>query len=196
MGFTVSLHCAFAQKKSNDLFIGQIISDSNSVKESLNINVPIDPITNSSHKIEIRLISYTTPEFISYCVLSYQQNWSIKYFEYNSKSGKFIAKPTSPSNLEGLFNKLVLNNIFSLQDQKNIKAEKQLFNKETSEITFQNFGISHGITYTVEFKISDKFRRYSYTNPRENAKFFPHVNEYKNFTAIVRSFAQLSAKPK
>jgi hypothetical protein len=194
--FLITSLIGFSQQKSNDIFVGQIVSDSNTVKEALNLNASFDPITNSSNKIEIRLISYTTPEFISYYLLTFNQNWSVKYFVFNAKKGEFLAKPLNAVNTEVLFNRLALNNIFSLPDQKNIKAEKQLFNKETSEITFQSFGISHGVNYIVEFKVGEKFRRYNYTNPIENAKFFPHVNEYKNMSSIVKAFAQLSAKRK
>jgi hypothetical protein len=184
----------FSQKKSADIFIGQIVDDANSVAQKIEIGAPFEPITSSANKIEIRLISYTTPEFISYYLLTFNQAWSVKYFVFNAKKGEFSPKPLSPSNPEALFNRLATNNIFSLPDQKNLKVEKQFFNKETSEITFQNFTISHGINYIVEFKIGEKYRRYNYTNPIENAKFFPHVNEYRNMSAIIKAFSQLSVK--
>lgn len=192
--FLIVTICSFSQKKSNDIFIGQVVDDAASVSQKIELNAPFEAITNSTNKIEIRLISYTTPEFISYYLLTYNQTWSVKYYVLNAKKGEFYSKPLNPSNPESIFNRLALNNIFSLPDQKNIKAEKQLFNKETSEITFQNFSISHGVNYIVEFKIGEKYRRYNYTNPIENAKFFPHVNEYRNMSAIVKAFSQLSAK--
>ena len=194
--FLIISICSFSQEAANYLFIGQVTEDINTVNQKLELNAPFELITNSSNKIEIRLISYTTPEYITFYLLSYNRTWSIKYMVYEPKSEKFVTKATNVSNLEGLFNRLVINNIFSLPDEKNIKAEKQLFNKETSEIIFQNFAISHGITYIVEFKVGEKYRRYTYVNPIENAKFFPHVNEYKNMSAIVKNFSQISTNKK
>jgi len=182
-----------AQNNNAKFFVGSIISDSSSVMDKAIENLPVSEILKSDNKIEIRLISITSPEFATVSVISYNnEKWNSECFVFNSGKKQFDKRKSSQLNLDKVVSKLVANNIFSLPSGKSINTSKQFINLSTNEIIYESMGISHGITYFVEFKVGDKFRRYSYSSPAEFAKFYPHISEYKNMTEIVKLFNQLT----
>jgi hypothetical protein len=47
-----------------------------------------------------------------------------------------------------------------------------------------------GVCYTIEFKVADQYRRYTYCNPVQYAEFYPHSHELNDFVGIVKVFEE------
>ena len=50
--------------------------------------------------------------------------------------------------------------------------------------------VNDGYSYTIEFKIRDKFRIYSFSNPETYANFYNDVQELKSYVAIKNIFTE------
>jgi hypothetical protein len=51
--------------------------------------------------------------------------------------------------------------------------------------------VMDGEAYTVEIKIGDKFRVYTFDNPDTYSKFYDNVSELKDYLKIVETFDKL-----
>ena len=177
-----------AQTKEKTFYVGDVISDTSTLIENSKRKA-LTPLLQSKNKIEIRFISSPSFYYTTYLILIYNQEWSAKYYYYKKGTDSLLYKDiTNKTNIDTVFSRLVLNNIFSLPDQDSLRTEKYEYNPETNQFIGSGMGIGDGICYYVEFKLGDYYRRYNYCNPDSFADFYPHVSELRNFANIVEIF--------
>ena len=181
-----------AQTKDKKIFLGNIISDTSTFKNS-NYRTPLTSILKSKNKIEIRFITNPSFEYTSYTILTFNKKWTAKHFYYTPDKDSILSKDINKkANIDTVFSRLVSNNIFSLPDQDSLKTGKYSYDLETNELIGSIISVCDGTCYFIEFKVGDLYRRYSYCNPDSYADFYPSVYELRNFTNIVDTFNELT----
>lgn len=177
-----------AQTQDKTLFIGDIFSDTTTLQSSY-IDKAFTPLLKSENKIEIRFISYPAFELSNYLILTYNEDWSVKYYFRETETDSLSwTDLTQKTNIDSVFSLLVSNNIFSLPDHDSLKTVKYEYNTETNQINGSGTDVSDGIYYSIEFKVGNMYRRYGYSNPDVFAAFYPYDNQLRNFVNIVDLF--------
>lgn len=183
---TVSL--LSAQTADKTIFVGNVISDTTTFKGNT-YETALTSILKSKNKIEIRFITSPSFEYTNYTILTFNKEWSAKYFYYEPDTDSLLSKDiTHKVNIDTLFAILVANNIFSLPDQHSLKTKKYSYNPETNEFIDSNWAVDDGVDYSIEFKVGDLYRQYSYSNPDIYADFYPQVYELRKFANIAEIF--------
>jgi len=183
-----------AQNKDKTIFVGNVISDTTTFRSN-DYRTALTSILKSKNKIEIRFIASpsfeNTNEYTNYTILTFNKKWSAKYFYYKPDTDSLLSKDINKKvNIDTVFSRLVINNIFSLPDQDSLKTEKYEYNPETNEFNGSRIAVADGTCYYIEFKVGDFYRRYSYCNPNSYSDFYPQVYELRNFANIVEIFKE------
>ena len=197
--FMLIVSAITAQTKDKIIPVGNVIGDTTTIQKH-HYRTALKSIMESKYKIEIRFITH--PLFhptndinlnynTNFTVLTYDNEWSANYYYYKAETDTLIYKDiTQKTNIDTIFSNLVLNNIFSLPSDNHLKTEKYEYNLETNELIGSGMGIGDGICYCIEFKVSDRFRRYDFCNPNEYADFYPQIYELRNYANIVKTFKE------
>lgn len=190
--FILAVSVVTAQSIDKTLFVGNVISDTSTCKANSFYNKDWSSILKSGNKIEIRFMRFPSFENSDCTILSFNKKWSAKYFYSKPGKDSLLSKDISNKvNLDTLFARLVSNNIFSLPDQDSLKTGNYYYHPDTNEFSSMEMAVNDGIGYIVEFKVGDRYRHYSYSNPDTYADFYPHVYELRDFTNIVAIFKEL-----
>jgi hypothetical protein len=186
--FILAVSIITAQTNNKTFHVGNVISDTTTCKD--NVYTPDFPsILKSNNKIEIRFITLPSFEDPSFIILTYNKEWNAKYYYYKKGTKSLLSKDLSNKvNLDTLFARLVINNLFSLPDQDSVKTVNYSYHPETNEFIDLRFDVVDGVGYTIEFKIGNHYRRYGFDNPDDYADFYPQVYELRNFANIVEIF--------
>jgi len=173
------------------VWVGKVISDPNTVLDST-YKRDLKSILVSKNSIEIRMEIH--PSFLrsSYIILSYNnKKWKMRYLYHSMKDGfkKKTKQLCVDKDLQVLFDSLVNNNIFSIQNISWVEGEynmdKEIFLTAPKIRTI----ICDGTYYTIEFKIGNRFRRYGLTEPFYFASTHPRLPEFTYMDNIVRLLA-------
>ena len=183
-----------AQQEDNFILIGEIDEDSSSLVQNRSIS-GLESLLKSENKIEIRLISRPSFTGVNHTiVLSYNENWKAKNYDYNTRSDSLIeCSINMDTNIDTLFSKIVACKIFSIPDQSNLKYEKTFYNPKTEEFMGEGVSSYDGTCYYIEFKVGKKYRLYGHCNPTTDAKFY-NVHELKDFVKIIELMDELNKK--
>lgn len=183
---------AQTKEKDNSILVGKVVSDTLTFNALVNKE---ESVLRSKNVIEIRLITTTMVVSRSYIALIYDKKWKAVSVDFDKAKGVFVSKEiVMKTPIEAVFNQLVNNNVFALPDQSTLQLERASFDPQTNMFTLAGMDISDGVSYTIEFKVGDKYRRYSFINPVDYSKFYPYNNEFKNYVSIVKAFNTLTKK--
>ncbi len=173
------------------LFLGSVVSDTSTIKKAYSKN-DLSPIYESKNAIEIRFSIFSFSSSAEHIVLYYNKKWMANYHYYNRTKKQYEVKSIGQnSDLDSIFNRLVMDNIFSLPDQNKLDEFNSTFFPKTNEIRREGLGVSDGVHYSVEFKVKDQYRRYRYNNPLDFAEYYKASYELKLFSDIVKTFEGL-----
>ena len=186
--FTYSL--LFSQVESEKFFVGNVIADLSTFNDNDFVN-PLPSILDSRHKIEIRFIKedFLTPS--RFIILAYDTSWIAKHYFYDDRTKFLFSMNIKQVNLNTLFSRLVAHNIFSLPNCDSLRTGNYYYYPKKNELKSSEITVFDGTCYFIEFKISDKFRRYHYWSPDVYSKHYSSSSELKNFTEIVEIFNTL-----
>lgn len=177
--------------------VGKVISDPKTLAD-ISYKTDIKSILESKNSIEIRL--EIEPSFFpsNYIILRYNnKKWKMRYL-YHAKNNRFEKKSKeicTEKNLQELFETLVNNNIFSLPDQSEINedeydTEYNLDKEWLRDYPLHSSKIMDGTSYSIEFKIGNSYRRYTYHEPFFYAKTYPLIKEYTYMKNIIIYFSK------
>jgi len=188
-------NCSFGQTdRKGGLFVGNVVSDTMTLKRN-DYREAFPSILTSKHKIEIRFIKIPSFDYTSYVILSYDKKWDANYYYFEPKQKTLQTKPIDNKiNLDATFKRLVSDNIFSLPDQDSVETKKYTFYPDNNDLIGEGMAVCDGTVYYIEFKVGDNFRRYSYSNPMDYAKFYPLVHELQQFADIEKTLNKLTEK--
>ncbi len=180
--------------QTNLVLVGKVVSDKESCKSDIGrIENGLIPILKSNNAIEIRFIEGRNLDHINYTVLTFNKKWKAMYYKFDKEKDSLLGTEIAlETNLDTLFSKLVKNNIFSLPNQEEIKVEKAYFNTDNQIFEQSGCGVGDGSLYWVEFKIGNRYRRYSFGSPKFFADFYPYISELKNYENIMNIFYSLN----
>jgi hypothetical protein len=170
------------------------ISDSidNSPNNAFNKKIRLDQIENSYANVDIRLyqlnsLSNTTTLRRLFLV---DTIWNaVEYDEWNKPVKIKKYKLIAVNSFDSIFIKLLSNKVLTLPNQTEIKSKMQGEIEVTAEgDTLANvIQVVDGESYTLEIKIADKYRIFSFNNPDIYAKFYANVSEFKDYASIVET---------
>jgi len=185
--FILTVSVLTAQTKYKTIFVGNVISDTTTFRSN-DYRSALTSILKSKNKIEIRFIASPSFKQPNYIILTYNKKWNAKRFYYKPGTDLLLSKDVNIMNIDTVFSQLVINNIFSLPDQKSLKKGKYTYNPVTNEFINSVMSSVDGTCYYIEFKVGDLYRRYRYWNPDVYADFYPQVYELRNAANIVKIF--------
>ena len=187
--FSIYLLPFFGISQVSKIYLGNIISDSATIKNNDIWENHFPSIFNSINKIEIRVLNSKLDEYI---IFSYNKSWKLIKYKYNNETRKYDSLKINDSiKLEKIFENLVNNNIFSLPDSHKVVLGKYYYDLSLDEIYGAGMGVSHPFMDYVEFKIADKFRCYSYYQTKDFSDFYQENIEFRQFLNILKSFENL-----
>ena len=185
------------EAQENELFIGKIINDSNTFKNIPKHQNHLKPLLKSNNQIEIRYIKSPTFSSTEYIVLKFNKKWEIEKVFYDTLNKIYSTVSITPKiNLDTLFNQLVNNRIFSINDCDSVDYDKYntVFRINENDFVGYGGGISDGTVYCIEYKVGDYFRRYKYFNPEYFIKIYKFVPELKDIVEIINIFESLTKR--
>lgn len=160
---------------------------------AFNDRIKIVQIDKSSASVDIRLYrlhSLSNTKTLRRLFMV-DTTWNaVEYDEWNKpikiKKYKLRANPSYDS----VFLRLLSYNILTLPNQAELKSKMRKDVQVTAEgdTTERKIHVMDGESYTVEFKIGDKFRVYQFDNPESYSKFYDNVSELKDYLNIVQTF--------
>ena len=170
-----------------------IISDSinNSPNKQFEKRIKIKPIDKSDCELEIRfykLTALSNTKNLRIIKLK-NDNWTaLEYDEWNNpeKIKKYTLK--TENIFDDLLTKLIKQNITRLPSQNELKSKMKMPVEIRGRQGEQHILVTDGHSYTVEFKIGDRYRIYDFSNPDNYANFYDNVEELKNYVAIKNIF--------
>jgi hypothetical protein len=109
-----------------------------------------------------------------------EQNNPVKIKKYRLKSEQ--------GQLRSLMRLLLNQNLACLPNQKELEPKMKKYTDTIRGRAEKKIIVSDGESYTVEFKIGDNFRIYSFYNPKTYSEFYDDVQELKDYVAIVNLF--------
>ena len=175
---------AKSQNQNNFRFVGHVIGVSKDSFEKNDIDlfpsIPLPKLTQSRYSIEIRLFETDVLSSKTYCTIIYLDTiirrigFVNAIWEIDSTSKAQSVKFSKAVNLDSLFNILIKNGIFSLEDidpklfdnklppnyNPYILTEKGTLERDAKTFT------RDGVYYFLEFKVGNSFNSYSsFINP-------------------------------
>lgn len=173
-------------------YVGNVVSDTTSFREERIHYNGLSSVLTSTYSIEIRFTEHWFRGFRT-VVLFYDTAWQVKSCSYDYRNGvedkNWIAG--QKDSLDSLFAVLAANDVFGLPNDNELSFGKNYFNPKTGDLTGEGIGVGCGSYYVIEFKITDQYRRYHFSNPEVFAEFYPNVREFRNYAEIVRIFTGL-----
>ena len=156
--------------------------------------INLKPIHESENKVEIRfykLENLSNTKDLKILVLRDDSWEGTLYSESNYpkiRIKKFELE--APGGFQEFFMMLLQNNLTSLPDQKELKPKMKKYGAvhEKRGRAEQIILINDGQSYTVEFKIGDKYRIYTFHNPDTYSEFYDNVQELKDYVKIKNIF--------
>jgi hypothetical protein len=149
----------------------------------------IENICNSRNYFEIRLKSAYLPHGNrELYILTYNDSsWQVrKYIVKGTSLGLSLTqisilpklyKEKDPDYFyRHFFTELKTNKAFTLPQQSELKHELSIFD---------------GSVHIITFKIGNKFRTYSYSNPESYTEKFPNIEEYKYVNKVIKDFQEI-----
>lgn len=154
--------------------------------------INLKPINESQYKFEIRFYEH---EGIS-------NTRDLKVLMLNSKSweGTLYSESNYPiirikkyrleaqKGFPELINMLLQRNLTQLPSQEKLKPKMKKYGILNGRKVEKNIQTTDGQSYTVEFKMGDKYRIYTFHNPDTYAEFYDDVEELKDYVAIKNIF--------
>jgi hypothetical protein len=92
------------------------------------------------------------------------------------------------SGFENVLRMLLQKNLTSLPGQHELKPKMKNYRIVNGKKAEQVYYITDGQSYTVEFKIGNRYRIYTFVNPDIYSKLYDDVQELKDYVAIVNIF--------
>src|ERR1700733_8222768 len=89
--FVLTVLTANAQYKDNEIFIGNLVSDTATFKNN-DYRKALPSILKSKNKIEVRFIESPSFAYTSYIVLSFDKKWTANYFYYKPGKDSLLRK--------------------------------------------------------------------------------------------------------
>ena len=148
--------------------------------------INLGPIDSSSFDFEIRFYKLTavTNKRNLRLIRFIAGQWESFEFDVNNKS-KIVKRSIVPTIGYDMFlTNLTKYNFASLPDQIDLDKKIQDSFATKKEYLQSRPSIMDGYTFTVEFKIGDKFRIYQFHNPKSYAKSYDNV-EWKNYAKFL-----------
>lgn len=161
--------------------------------------IKLKPIDESENKVEIRFYKHeelSSTKDLKVLVLNGDSWKGIQYSESNYpkvriKKYDLVAQNGFAELVEMLFR----NSLTSLPSQKELEPKMKKFVDTVRGRAEQKIQTTDGQSYTVEFKIGDKYRVYTFYNPDTYSSFYDEVQELKDYVAIKNIFdAELKRK--
>jgi hypothetical protein len=143
-------------------------------------------ICYSKNDMEIRLIIQGFKGPKTQIVLAYKDSaWILNKYKYQTdpdgtqvditrfdRPNKFYTDLTFRS----VFPILLVNDIFTLPDQEELHIQPTIYD---------------GVSYTIQYKVKNKFRSYVYFNPQSYSEMYPEKKELKKIAVIVETMKGL-----
>ncbi|QHT70417.1 hypothetical protein GXP67_29065 [Rhodocytophaga rosea] len=154
--------------------------------------IRIKPIVGSSNDVEIRFYAHT--------LLTHTRDLRIIKLNKNTWEGILFKETNHPrikirryklnpkSGFDALFSLLLENNLTRLPDQEELKPKMRKVTIKNGWEVEHKLLVTDGTVYTVEFKIGDKSRIYSFHSSESYAEFYADVQELKDYVAIKKIF--------
>ena len=154
--------------------------------------INLKPIDESDNKVEIRFYKHeelSSTKDLKVLELKGDLWKGTQYSESNYpkiriKKFDLVAQNGIAELVEMLFR----NNLASLPSQKELESKMKKYFDTARGRAEQKIHTTDGQSYTVEFKIGDKYRVYTFNNPDTYSSFYDDVQELKGFVAIKNIF--------
>lgn len=198
--FFVSLNgfSQVAARGSTKIEFDRIQSDSINLSENKDFEkrIKLKPIDKSENEVEIRfyeLLSLSNTKNLKVLVLKNDIWKATEYSEINNPKlqiSKFILD--APNGFEFVIQKLFQNNLTKLPSQETLKPKMKKYGQTDSKRgrAEKVLIVNDGYSYSIEFKIGDKFRIYNFSNPETYANFYSDVQELKDYVVIKNIFTE------
>ncbi|WP_162051350.1 hypothetical protein [Pontibacter pamirensis] len=193
------LHCENSFSQVEIRGVTTIVTDgipSDSVNLSPNKEfekrIELKPIDKSDNKIEIR--------FYKHEELSSTKDLKVLELKGDSWKGTQYSETNYPKvkikkfdlvaqyGFAELVKMLLQNNLASLPSQKELEPKMKKYVDTIRGRAEQKIQTTDGQSYTVEFKIGDKYRVYTFNNPDTYSSFYDDVQELKDYVVIKNIF--------
>jgi hypothetical protein len=152
----------------------------------------LKPIDKSDNKVEIRFYKHeelSNTKDLKVLELKGDSWTGTEYKESNYPKIRIKKIDLAAQNgFEELVKMLIQNNLASLPSQKELEPKMKKYVDTVRGRAEQKIQTTDGQSYTVEFKLGDKFRVYTFHNPDTYASFYDDVQELKDFVAIKNIF--------
>lgn len=190
-------HISFGQTKirgitsiNRDSFISD--STNNSPNIAFNKRIKLAQIDNSSAKVDIRLYrlhSLSNTKTLRRLFLVDTIWNAIEYNEWNKPVKIKRYKLVSINSFDSVFIKLLSNKVLSLPNQSELKSKMpgEIIVTAEGDTLVRAMRVLDGEGYTMEIKVGDGYRIYSFDNPDSYAKFYTNVSEFKDYADIVET---------
>ena len=158
--------------------------------------IKLKPIEKSENEVEIRfyeLQSLSNTRNLKVLVLKNDIWKGIEHSEINNPKIKIERFALiAPGGFEELINKLFQNNLTKLPSQEALKPKMKKYGQTDPKRgrAEKVLIVNDGYSYTIEFKIRDKFMIYSFSNTETYANFYNDVQELKSYVAIKNIFTE------
>jgi hypothetical protein len=91
--------------------------------------------------------------------------------------------------LAEVYSMLLENNLTRLPNQEELKPKmRKVTIRDNGWEVEHKIAVIDGVVYTVEFKIGNTFRIYSFHSPEPYSEFYSDVQELKDYVAIKKIF--------
>ncbi len=157
--------------------------------------IKLNPINESGNEIEIRFYKLEEVSNTRDLQILELKNNTWKGTQYSESNYPTLTvkkfKLEADKGFPEVFQMLVRKNLTNLPSQDGLTSMMKKYASvadkrgKAEQIIFVNDGYS----YTVEYKIEEKYRIYTFSNPEIYAAFYNHVQELKDYTAIKNIFA-------
>ncbi len=155
--------------------------------------IRIKPIEESSNEVEIRFYAHTllTDTRDLQIIQLHKSAWKGLLFRETNhpriKINKYKLK--AKAGWAEVFGMLLENNLTRLPNQEELKPGMRKVSTGNNGWEVEHkLDVTDGTVYTVEFRIGDTFRIYSFHSPESYSKFYPDVQALKDYVAIRKIF--------
>ncbi|PVY40902.1 hypothetical protein C8E01_106244 [Pontibacter virosus] len=154
--------------------------------------IKLKPIDKSGNRVEIRFYEHET--------LSSTKDLKVLELKGDSWTGTQYKESNYPkirikkfelvaqNGFEELVKLLLQNNLTRLPSQEELSLKMKKYAMLNGKRVEKAIQTTDGQSYTVEFKIGDKYRVYIFHNPDTYSSFYDDVQELKDFVAIKNIF--------
>lgn len=203
----IARHECFAQTQPNSTFIGHVIGVPKDSFENSNNNInpelKLQPLEMSLYPIELRLYETDFPIGWTYCTIIYfDSTFKRKCVRRRSIFADDTAQVENVGfskkiKVDSLFNILINNGIFSLQDQSLEPYTLGKYPKNYIPVELKRNGhlekinpikVSDGVYYVLEFKVGNLFNSFStFNNPKAFSKYYRDNQTLKRQSEITEA---------